>query len=304
MNWSISIAREPTGDTVENMGASSGSRADTRAGSVVTPEAVRLEYSLGGIATRTFAKLVDLVVVAAATFAVGVLAIVLLSAVDSWLETDWGVKVGARIAGALLVFCGAVFAIPLMEWLWRGRTVGKSMAGLRVVTDIGEDISLRHAMVRGLLALVEIPTGLGFFAALSNPRQQRLGDLAAGTIVIAEAVELGHATMIPTIFPPVPGFEQYIAGMDVTAMTSAQFRLVRDYLLRCPRLLPAARGPLAEEVARAVSMICGPPPGPIGAEIYLICVASAYQQHFCPQVFEQYQQRWHMPQPHARLPIR
>ena len=67
----------------------------------------------------------------------------------------------------------------------RGRTPGKAMVGLRVVTDIGEGISLRHAMVRGLLQLVEIPTGLGFFAAVSNPRQQRLGDLAAGTIVIA-----------------------------------------------------------------------------------------------------------------------
>ena len=175
----------------------------------MTPEAVRLEYSLGGVATRAFAKVVDLVVVAVVA-GVSLLcsALLLVAGIDRWLDTDWGSRVGIRIAAALVVFIAAVFAMPMMEWLWRGRTPGKSLLGLRVVTDTGDDISLRHALVRGLLQLVEIPTALALFTALSNPRRQRLGDLAAGTIVIADSAEFGHTTMVPTVFPPPSGHER------------------------------------------------------------------------------------------------
>ena len=79
----------------------------------------------------------------------------------------------------LIVFVG-IFLVPLCETRWNGRTPGKALLGLRVVTDVGETIGFGHALIRSLIQLVELPTGIALVAALSNPRNQRLGDLSAG----------------------------------------------------------------------------------------------------------------------------
>ncbi len=255
-----------------------------RPGTVITPEAVRLEFSLGGIATRCLAKIIDVLIAGTFTLLVGILGVLLTSALNGHMSAE-GRSVLLHILLALDVFVGSIMVMPVMEWLGRGRTLGKAAMGLRVVTDVGEGISLRHAVVRGILQVVELPTGLAFFAAVSNPRQQRLGDLAAGTIVISDAAEFGHATMVPTIFPSPRGFEQFTAQLDVTNMTSDQFRLLRDFLLRCHQLTPDARGTLASDMATRITRIVGSPASFPHPELYLNCLASAYQQRYCPHLF-------------------
>ena len=70
-------------------------------------------------------------------------------------------------------------------------------------------------------------------------------------------------------------------------MSSDQFHLVRDYLLRCHRIEAAARRGLGHDIATAMAAIVGAPAaGTMDPELYLVCVASAYQQRFCPQVFD------------------
>ena len=248
-------------------------------GSVITPEAVRLDYVVGGIATRTFAKMIDLVVLAIS----GLVLSLLVHLIGTLLTSKVGVspattEVVTRIADALVIFFVVLFLVPLCEARWNGRTPGKAMLGLRVVTDIGETVGFGHALIRSMVQLVELPTGIAFITALSNPRNQRLGDLSAGTFVIHDRGQLVAPTLTPTVFPPPPQCEGVVAAIDVSTLTSREFVFIRDYLLRVRELTPEARiglgAMLIERLAPRVR--AWPPPG-MAPELFINCIASAYQ---------------------------
>lgn len=252
------------------------------AGSVITPEAVRLDYVVGGIATRTLAKLVDI----AALAAVGVILQALVRAGGSVLlerevlapET---VDIVQRILIAVVVFFVGIFLVPLCETRWNGRTPGKALLGLRVVTDVGETVGFGHALIRSLIQLVELPTGIALVAALSNPRNQRLGDLSAGTFVIHDRGQLVAPLLTPTVFPPPPGCWPVIAAIDVSSMTTRQFTFIRDFLLRSPDLTPDARQALGWDLVMRLGPRLGAwPPAGMAPERFVNCVASAYQLRY------------------------
>ena len=92
----------------------------------------------------------------------------------------------------MLVFLGYPVA---METLTRGRTLGKMALGLRVVRDDGGPITFRQALVRGLvglalerpgLVLLGFGPALGMIVAMFSARGKRIGDMAAGTVVLQE----------------------------------------------------------------------------------------------------------------------
>jgi uncharacterized RDD family membrane protein YckC len=83
----------------------------------------------------------------------------------------------------------------VFEWLWHGQTPGKRIVGIRVIDLQGTSISLGQATARNVLRVVDglpllvpdiVPVmyGVGFLVAACNPEQRRLGDLAAGTLVV------------------------------------------------------------------------------------------------------------------------
>ena len=241
----------------------------TAATGIITPEAVVLEFRIAGLATRTLAKLVDVVCQA-------LVAAIVLVAIALPLGQG-GNSAAVTIVVSLTAFVVVVLAPALCETFWNGRTPGKALLGLRVVTTDGGPISLRHAMVRGLLQVVELPLGIAVLIALGNPRSQRLGDLAAGTFVISE--RSATSLTVPTLFSPPPGLEHYCAQLDVSRVESGQFLLVRNFLLRVGELDGAARAALAVRFATALSGMCSPPPPPgVPAEVYLVGVCAAYQR--------------------------
>jgi uncharacterized RDD family membrane protein YckC len=78
------------------------------------------------------------------------------------------------------------------EWLWRGQTLGKRLLNLRVVDERGLRLTFAQVAMRNLLRFIDVlPIGylVGGTAALLSRRGQRLGDLAAGTLVVWEPVE-------------------------------------------------------------------------------------------------------------------
>lgn len=244
----------------------------TPSAQIITPEAVILEFRSAGLATRSMAKLIDVI----ALMLVSSLALMILAFGASALNvnaTSGGFGVALIAIGIFVLVLG----VPaLAETLGNGCTPGKSIMGLRVVTVEGGPISFRHALLRGLIQLVEIPTGIAVFVALANPRSQRLGDLAAGTFVISERAASSHT--VPTAFYPPPGCEVYCSVLDVARIDSEQFLLIRNLLLRVFEMSPEARASLTNRLADEASKVCTPPP-PVGlpAEFYLICVCSAYQ---------------------------
>jgi uncharacterized RDD family membrane protein YckC len=144
---------------------------------IATPEGVNFSLPLAGPVTRSLAYLIDLVAIMAsyntiAPFLKGMQVI----------SGDMGV--GMSILLQFVVLEGARM---ICELLWRGQTVGKKVLGLRVMDERGLKLQPSQVVVRNLLRFVDaLPFfyAVGGTVALFNSRQQRLGDLAAGTVVV------------------------------------------------------------------------------------------------------------------------
>lgn len=136
-----------------------------------------------GLPSRGFAQVIDMVIV---------------------LLLYWflGVEIAARVGGrtpdgfhleggpALLLFglwlFGALLYYAVLESSWKGQTVGKMIARIKVVSETGARCSFYQAVIRNLVRPIDFLFfyGLGAFFILVSPRNQRLGDQAAKTIVV------------------------------------------------------------------------------------------------------------------------
>ena len=144
-----------------------------------TPEGVTFNLLLAGPISRSLAWLLDAAAIATAALA--------LMSVFSALG-----KLSADISTAL--FLVAMFVVNLgyamvLEWFWNGQTLGKRLLGLRVMDVRGLRLQPYQIIIRNLLRAVDsLPVAylLGGLTCLSNRHAQRLGDLAANTVVIRE----------------------------------------------------------------------------------------------------------------------
>ena len=239
---------------------------------IVTPEAVELDLPPAGIATRLMAKAIDLLCQAILLW-LGLLVIVFLFGEDPFGRTGHVVERVAAVLWTFFVFFGAPI---LSEALWVGRTPGKAVFGLRAVTLDGGPTQTRHSVVRGLFQIIDVYIPAGLFPAVVSPRSQRFGDLAGGTFVLAERT--GTTRSQPIAFFPPPGWEGYVAVLDIGRIDERQYRLVRSFLLRVTQLDAGARAFLAYRLAEEVRPRVSPAPPPdLAPELFLRCVVSAYQ---------------------------
>jgi uncharacterized RDD family membrane protein YckC len=146
---------------------------------VETPEGVVFAFGLASPLARALAYAIDLAAIAAVTTVFGksvqILAI---------LGADW-----AAALSVLLAFLISMAYGIWLEWRWRGQTLGKRVMRLRVIDANGLRLELPQVAVRNLLRAVDMLPILylvGGSVALATRKCQRLGDLAAGTIVIHE----------------------------------------------------------------------------------------------------------------------
>ena len=211
---------------------------DTR--TIATPEGVELRLRLAGVGSRFAAGSIDgtikgaIVLVIALIFGIGV-----------------GGAASRVVSGAGLLL-GLVFYDVLFEVRAAGRTPGKRALGVRVVMADGRPVGFRASCVRNLLRLVEgLPLSYvpAIVSILVTPNNQRLGDLAAGTVVVHESRAGAAAAPADGWARPVPG---YTEAWDVSAITAQDLATVRDFLQRRHDFTPAARGALAERLANAL----------------------------------------------------
>ncbi len=245
-------------------------------GRLVTPEAVVVDLDAAGLGSRVVAALLDLTGQVALLF-LGLLAIQVASGGD---------VAGAVLLALLTLLVMAIFLGYPIAWetLWRGRTPGKAVLGLRVVTTTGAAIRFRHAAVRGFVGLIDVWLlwgSIGVLAMLLSPRSQRLGDMAAGTLVVRE--RSAARAPAPVWFSVPLGYEAYAATIDVGALSPSEYQAARAFLTRAPALPAEVRGRLAAEVATplAARLRHSVPPGVV-PEAFLACVAANYQRRFAP----------------------
>ncbi len=92
-----------------------------------------------------------------------------------------------------LIFAGYFI---LFEWLWNGQTPGKRLLKLRVIREDGRPITLWEAMARNLLRIFDAIPGfvlpvysIGLISIFLSRRDQRIGDMFAGTVVVRERTD-------------------------------------------------------------------------------------------------------------------
>jgi len=234
---------------------------------LVTAEGVVLDLETAGVASRVLARSLDLVVCAVGLYAV--LTVLAVTTPPLWLMI---------VAITIAIFV-AFFVYPLvLETALSGRTVGKIATGLRVVTDVGGPIGFRHAATRSALSVVDLLATSGFAgiaSMMASARHQRLGDVAAGTIVIRTRSVTGPPRPSRLLDPPT-GYESFIASLDVKSIDRERIRLAREILSRSPTTALAGLSGPAAALAAAIDRDLGSRrPARMPDVVFLQCVLAA-----------------------------
>ncbi len=247
---------------------------DQRTGALVTPEAVRLDLDVATVAPRAVGVALDFAIELVALLVLGFFVLTVFT--SGSLSPALAIVVGITLY--VVVFWGYAIA---METLWRGRTLGLAVMGLRVVTLDGAPIRFRHAAIRAALGLVDfhlplLPGVPAVLACLLSPRNQRLGDMVAGTLVVRERTGGGRSH--PVFFAVPPGLEGYAETVDVTGLPAEDYATVRRFLLRAGSLPPDVRLSLAAELAAVIAhRLNHVPPTGTHPEAFLVIVAAKVQ---------------------------
>ncbi|MDQ2943664.1 MAG: RDD family protein [Candidatus Dormibacteraeota bacterium] len=218
---------------------------------VATPERVSFDYQVAGLGTRAIAQLLDLLIVfvillavyfvAFAAFVVGAAAATLIA-----------------VIGSFVVIFGYFF---VSEALWSGQTVGKKAFRLRAVGDRGEPLTFGQAGIRNIVRIVDFlpyAYGVGLVVLFVNGKGKRLGDLAAGTIVVKDSDYVwlwqlpGAKPRVPPAGVPSPPPTPYAAAspaeLTLRRLDPDLRRFVSSYARRRPELSLEVRAQLASQV--------------------------------------------------------
>jgi uncharacterized RDD family membrane protein YckC len=203
---------------------------------IATPEGVEVELTLAGIGSRVIAGTIDLII--------EILLLVALAVLLHFLGSI-GTAVYASLYFAVIFFYDVLF-----EVLGGGKTPGKRWTGLRVVRAGGRPITFVRSALRNILRLIDIlpiAYAIGMTSIFVTGRNQRIGDLAAGSYVLRDR----HGDRARGEAPaPLPSYDiGPAADWDVSAVSSADVATVRAFLERRDSLQSHSRSTLAAELA-------------------------------------------------------
>jgi uncharacterized RDD family membrane protein YckC len=231
---------------------------------IATPEGVSLELPLAGVGSRFVALLVDFLLQGLA-FAALIVVLVVANA--------GGYAAAAIVAVAVFAL---LFAYPVAFELGAGgRTPGKRWSSLRVVCEDGSPVTFKGSALRNVLRLVDILPGLylvGTIAIFATRNNQRLGDLAAGTLVVREPREAAVAAHAAA---PVEAAEPgELPAWDVSGLREAELVTLRRFLERRDSLDAAPRNLLARDLADRLRPSVGGVGGDLAPERFLELIAA------------------------------
>jgi uncharacterized RDD family membrane protein YckC len=212
---------------------------------IATPEGVEVELVLAGLGSRFLARLLDTLIQAGCIIALGIVGGLVSQA------NLGGFGLAFFAVGAFCVFW--VYDVAF-ETLAAGRTPGKRAAGIRVVGMRGEAIGFISSAVRNVVRIADLSVLYlpGVFSILLTTRNQRLGDLAAGTVVVRDAFggrSTGAAAAWSSITVPVAA----VTTWDVSAISAEEVLTVRRFLDRRVELPWHIRNYLGNELVHRLA---------------------------------------------------
>jgi uncharacterized RDD family membrane protein YckC len=215
---------------------------------IATPEGVAIEMVLAGLGSRFLARLLDSVI--------QLLVIIALLVALGFTASPSGIALAVFFIALFLV----VFAYDVvLETLNNGRTIGKMAAGIRVVGRMGEPVRFVTSAVRNIARIADFLPGfylVGTISIVATDRDQRLGDLAAGTVVVRD--RFPGLAQLPA---PITVTPAAVATWDVSAIRPDEVQAIRQFLDRRLALRWPARSFFATDLAnRVASRVVGVPP--------------------------------------------
>jgi uncharacterized RDD family membrane protein YckC len=217
---------------------------------VSTPERVSFQYQVAGLGTRAIAQILDLMILTGVLFAVYFAAIA-------------AAQIGSNTIAYLVAVIGSFIVVFGYFWVceafWSGQTVGKKVFRLRAVGDRGEPMTFVQAGVRNVVRIVDfLPYGygVGLVVLFINGKGKRLGDLAAGTIVVKDSDyvwlwQLPGGQPAPASVPPpapVPFAPATPGELMLRKLDPELRRFVTSYARRRAQLPLPLRAQLAGQV--------------------------------------------------------
>jgi uncharacterized RDD family membrane protein YckC len=267
--------------------------------SIDTPEQVSIRFPVAGLGSRFLAILTDSIVQVIA-YAILVLVFVLIA--SSAPKTSGGAlsHTGEKwlVAGIILfhfLMYWGYFA--LFETFWNGQTPGKRLCKVRVIQQSGRQITFFEALTRNLLRVIDLLPGcylIGVITMLCNHQHQRLGDLAAGTIVIHERPTEqplwggnGPRTITAGAFEPIAPEAAFQHRDELTLPADAVGRLTPEDLSVIDRFFSRildmeldTRAHIAERLATQMSEKMNlPQPADTKPERFLEAIARQMRSH-------------------------
>jgi uncharacterized RDD family membrane protein YckC len=233
---------------------------------LVSGEAVELDIRVARAGSRLPALLIDIIAQGVLLYALSTGTTLLLGMLAVMGLVSFDGTLFAAVISVLLVT--VLIGYPAaMETLTRGRTLGKLALGLRVVRDDGGPIRFRQALTRALvgaalewpgLVLPPITWVASLWTMVVHPHGKRIGDLAAGTLVIHERApeSWGWVPVMP------PRLAMWASTLDLVGLDDELALAVRHFLARNRQLKEPARTRLGSTLAAQVAAVTNPPPPP------------------------------------------
>jgi uncharacterized RDD family membrane protein YckC len=243
-----------------------------------TPENVVLEAELAGFGSRCIAAIIDYTILAAILIAFFCLSTRALASI-SFRDTTVALSILMLVQFVIISFYHLAF-----EFLWNGQTPGKRRVGIRVVQANGLPATTSALLIRNFVRFFDflpIVYGVGLIVMFATRRTQRLGDLAAGTIVVQERRKLNLETIREdhkVEYQFISRYDPLPPNIQVANLTPSDRQAVVSYLQRRPQL--QNRDHVAVLVARQVAERMGIP-GEVSSlkrgETFLEYVARAFE---------------------------
>jgi len=250
-----------------------------------TPENVAFGYQVAGIGSRFLATLIDTLLVFLLQIVVVVVYVVILNVLDIDRSGSASAWIAAIMGIIIFIFYWGYYI--LFEVFWNGQSPGKRWTGLRVIRSDGTPITLSEALIRNLVRIVDfLPAmyGVGVITMFIDSRSRRLGDMAAGTLVVHDRAPISIQSLSKkrevNLRPwAMEKIKVSLDGFPVERLTNDELNLIEDFLGRRDQL--THRDQLAVQILNTLHTRLGLPPPTIGryeAEDMLMAIMQELQK--------------------------